>query len=272
MNAAELLRRNDVDAALSKLLDEVRSDPANAKLRTFLFQLSCVTGDWARAKSQLDVATGMDESALLMGRVYGDALASVEERRKVFAGEATPTFFGKPEPWMAELCEALRLTAKGDHAAAAGLRGRALETAPAIAGRVDGKEFAWIADADSRLGPVLEVIINGRYFWLPFQHVSRILIEAPSDLRDQVWMPGKLLLPNGGETVCLIPTRYPDSERSADALIRLARKTEWMEIAADTFTGLGQRTFATDVSDYPLMDVRAIDLDLPETAEAKTGG
>jgi type VI secretion system protein ImpE len=273
MDAVELLRRNEPDAALAKLLDQVRGDPANAKLRVFLFQLCCVTGDWTRAKSQLDVAVSLDDGAMLMGRVYGDALACDAERRKVFAGDATPTIFGDPQPWMAELFEALRLNCRGQHSAAGDLRARAFDAAPATAGRIDGRDIAWIADADSRLGPMLEVIVNGRYFWLPFMRLVRIVIEAPSDLRDQVWMPARLFLANGGETVGLIPTRYPGSEASADPLIRLSRRTEWVEVAADTFEGRGQRMFATDAGDFPLMDVRSIELrqEVPKAEGAALG-
>jgi type VI secretion system protein ImpE len=260
MDAAELLRRNDLDAALTRLLDQVRGDPSNAKLRVFLFQLCCVTGDWGRAKTQLDVAVGMDNGALLMGRIYGGALACEPERRKIFAGEAVPTIFGDPQPWMAELYEALRLECRGEHAAAANLRGRALDAAPATSGRIDGQEFTWIADADSRLGPMLETIVDGRYFWLPFKRIARIIIEAPTDLRDQVWTPAKFILANGGEIVGLVPTRYPGSEQSLDPLVRLARKTEWRDVAADTYHGLGQRTLTTDANDFPLMDVRLVEL------------
>ena len=42
---------------------------------------------------------------------------------------------------------------------------------------IDGKAFAWIADADMRLGPICEAVINGRYYWLPFVHIARIVIE-----------------------------------------------------------------------------------------------
>lgn len=273
MDAAELLRRNEVDAALSKLLDQVRGEPANPKFRVFLFQLACITGDWTRAKTQLDVAVSLDDGALLMGKIYGDAIACEAERRKVFAGEASPTIFGDPQPWMAELFEALRLDCRGDHAAAAALRERAFEAAPATAGRVDGQDCAWIADADSRLGPVLEVIINGRYFWLPFMRLSRLAIAPPTDLRDQVWMPAQFVLANGGETVGLILARYPGSEQSPDPLIRLARKTEWAEIGADTFQGRGQRMLATDVGDFPLMDIRLIELgDATITGQGTTHG
>jgi type VI secretion system protein ImpE len=260
MDAAELLRRNQLDAALARLLDQIRGDPSNAKLRVFLFQLCCVTGDWARAKTQLDIAVGIDDGALLMGRIYGDALACEAERRNVFAGETAPTIFGDPQPWMAELYEALRLDCRNEHAAATALRDRALDAAPATPGSIDGQDFSWIADADSRLGPVLETIIDGRYFWLPFIRIAQVTIEAPTDLRDQVWMPAKFVLANGGEIVGLVPTRYPGSEKSPDPLVRLARKTEWTEIAADSYEGRGQRTLATDVSDFPLMDIRSIEL------------
>src|SRR5437868_8435334 len=103
MDAAELLRGGELDAALARLLDQVRADPANPKLRVFLFQLSCITGAWSRAKTQLETALGMDSEAALMARVYGDALKCEDERRKAFEGEAAPTIFGEPQPWMAEL-------------------------------------------------------------------------------------------------------------------------------------------------------------------------
>src|SRR5262245_34348183 len=118
MDAAELLRLNQLDAATAKLLEQVRGDPANAKLRIFLFQLCCVTGDWARAKTQLDIAVEMDKDAQLMGRMYGEALGGEEMRRQVLSGEVTPTIFGDPQPWIAKLAEALRFARKGEHDAA----------------------------------------------------------------------------------------------------------------------------------------------------------
>jgi type VI secretion system protein ImpE len=271
MDAAELLRRNDPEGALAALLDQIRGDPANAKLRVFLFQLCCVMGDWARAKTQLDVVTGMDDGAGLMGRIYSDALVCETERRKVFAGEAAPTIFGDPQPWMAELYEALRLDCRGEHAAATKLRDHALDDAPASSGRIDGKDFSWIADADSRLGPMLEAVISGRYFWLPFIRVTHIMIEPPTDLRDQIWMPVRFILANAGETVGLIPTRYPGSDQSADPLVRLARKTEWAEVGEGAHYGSGQRMLATDIDDFPLMDIRAIEIGTPGPADTAHG-
>ena len=84
---------------------------------------------------------------------------------------------------------------------------RALEAAPVTSGAIDGHKFEWIADADSRLGPIIEVIINGRYTWVPFNNVSKIEVEKPVDLRDLVWLPANFTWTNGGQLVALIPTR-----------------------------------------------------------------
>ncbi len=71
------------------------------------------------------------------------------------------------------LAQALEHDAVGEGAAAAELRRQALELAEPTAGTIDGQAFAWIMDADPRLGPVLEVIVNGTYRWLPFLPPAR---------------------------------------------------------------------------------------------------
>ena len=80
-------------------------------------------------------------------------------------------------------------------------------------------------------------------------------------------MPGQFTFANGGQKVGLIPTRYPGSEAHADPAIRMARLTSWEDIGADTFFGCGQRLLATDSGEYPLMDIRSIELNSPEPEE-----
>src|SRR5204863_2748439 len=97
-------------------------------------------------------------------------------------------------------------------------------------------------------------------------------IEEPEDLRDMVWTPAHLQFENGGESVALVPTRYPGSEASSDGFVVLARKTVWEEIAPDTFRGLGQRVLATDEGETPLMDIRSIALTPAGDDAAPAGG
>jgi type VI secretion system protein ImpE len=265
MDSLALLRAGDVPAALAALKQEVRKSPGDAKLRTFLFQLFCVTGEWDRALTQLKVASELDPLAVPMAQTYQSAIRCEMLRTRVFAGTRTPTVFGDPEPWMSMLIEANRRLAAGAPEDAAGLRDTAFEDAPAATGTIDGAAFEWLADADPRLGPMMEVIVDGRYFWVPYHRLQSLTIEAPADLRDQVWLPVQFVWANGGEAVGFIPARYPGSEAAADPAIALGRKTEWRE-QGDWYLGLGQRMLATDAGEHPLLDIRRIDIAPAEAA------
>ncbi len=270
MSAEELVSQGRLDEALSDLQQQVRSDPANSGLRVFLFQILATMGQWDRALRQLNVAGEMDPGAQAMMQTYREALRCEVLRREIFAGTRSPMVFGDPEQWIALMVEALALTARSEFAGSQELRGRALDAAPATSGRIDDTEFAWIADADTRIGPILEVIINGRYYWAPFHRIHRIRIEEPQDLRDMVWLPAYFTWANGGEAVGLIPTRYPGSEESGDTQIRLAHRTEWREQEADVYLGQGQRILTTDGDEYPLLNIREIVLNMEEAvAEAQ---
>jgi len=261
MTPLELLRAGRLDETLAALQQEIRKKPGDGKLRVFLFQLLAVLGQWERALAQLQVAGELDPAALPMVQTYREALRCEFLRQEIFAGKRAPMIFGDPDYWLALLLESLRLSADGEHGKAQPLRDKAFELAPATAGSLNGQRFEWIADADARLGPVIEAVINGRYYWVPFHRVRSIRIEDPADLRDTVWMPAEFRWANGGQVVGLIPTRYEGTAAAADDALRLARRTEWIEQGEGAYVGLGQRMFATDVGEYALMDVRSIELD-----------
>jgi type VI secretion system protein ImpE len=288
MSADQLLREGKLDEALAELQNQVRAKPADAKLRIFLFQLLAVQGNWERALTQLNVAGEMDASALAMVQTYREAIRCELLRAEIFAGKRSPLIFGQPDEWLALLMQALKLTADGQHSAAADLRAKAFDAAPATSGTIGtaaptqvagdrpaAKEpppqvtpFEWLADADSRLGPVVEAIFNGRYYWVPLHRVQRIVVDPPEDLRDVVWMPAHFVWANGGDTVALLPTRYAGSQSNPDPLIKLARKTAWTEPAEGVYLGQGQRMLAADSGEFPLMDVREIKLDVTPEAPA----
>ena len=267
MLSDQALRQGNLAEALAEVESAIRQDPANVKYRVFLFQLCAVLGQWDRALNQLNVVGEMDAGALLMAQMYRTAIQCEALRREVFAGRRSPLFFGEPQPWMALLLESVRRSAEGHATAAAELRSQAFEEAAPSSGVIktpalaeEGQEFQWIADADARLGPLLEVIMNGAYYWVPFHCVLSIHVEEPSDLRDVVWMPVHITWVNQGETAALVPTRYSGSEEQADSALQLARKTEWVADDGGVSVGIGQRLLATDVDDYPLLDIRHIAL------------
>ena len=147
----------------------------------------------------------------------------------------------------------------GEFEAAAQLRNQAFEAAPASAGKIDGEPFEWIADADSRMGPMLEAFVDGKYYWIPFCRIQKIETEKPSDLRDLVWLPAQFTWTNGGATVGHIPVRYVGTEDSSDDALKLSRKTDWQSQPGATFLGLGQRILATDGNEHPILGCRRIE-------------
>jgi type VI secretion system protein ImpE len=258
MTPEDHLKSGDPAAALEALQALVRASPGDPKLRIFLFQLLCIHGDWTRAIRQLKICGELDPAALQMAQAYREAMICEVYREKVFAGDKAPLVFGEPQEWLAQLIEAQRLLATGQPQAAADLRARAFDAAPATPGDIDGTPFAWIADADMRFGPVLEAVVNGRYFWLPFTQIASIAFDPPTDLRDAVWTAATIRLQNEGSVVALIPTRYPMTGQTGSAAEKLARATSWTDAGAETFVGFGQRVLSTDAGDTALLDARLI--------------
>jgi type VI secretion system protein ImpE len=256
--AEELFAAGDLAGCLAQLQGEVRRQPADGKLRVFLSQLLMLTGDWDRALNQLTVAAELDAGALPMMHAYSAAIQCERLRAAVFAGQRSPLVFGEPLPWIASLLQALALDASGAAAQAAAARSQALEDAAPTRCTINGVPCDWIADADSRLGPILEVLLNGAYYWVPFERIQRVAIEPPSDARDLVWAPAQLTWANGGEAMGLLPVRYPGSEASTEATIRMSRKTEWRALADDQYAGLGQRVLTSDAEELGLLEVREI--------------
>lgn len=258
--AQDRLKAGDLAGTLEALQNAVRSDPANAKLRIFLFQLLCITGDWTRAITQLKLCAEMDAAAIPMAQAYREAIICEVYREKVFSGEKLPLMLGEPQEWVALMVEALSAQAQGEVAKAAETRARAFEAVPDVIGTLNDQPFEWIADADMRLGPLLEIIVNGKYYWMPFSAIDTMSAEPPEDLRDAVWTAVNLTTVAGGEMVGLVPTRYVGTTLGEDPAAKLARATTWEDAGAETYIGQGQRLLTTDAADVAIMDLRKLQI------------
>jgi type VI secretion system protein ImpE len=245
---------------LAAAMAAVRSSPQSIEPRMALFQLACILGQWDRARTQLDTMAQLDAELLLLARIYGRLIDAETTRRRVFAGSEQPVALGEPPAWLAMMAQALQLDGRGEAAAAAReLRERGRQDAAARSGTINTDAFAWIMDADPRLGPTLEVIVEGQYRWLPLEGLEELRAEAPKAMRDLVWQPVALRLAGGSELAAFVPTRYPGSELEEDDAVRLAKETRWVEKDGEQW-GFGQRLLATDGGDHAFLDVRALRL------------
>lgn len=280
-NALEALQSNDVAGCLELLKNEIRKAPSDPEKRVFLFQLYSIIGDWDKSLTQLNVARDLEPENKSMAETYQEVLRCESLRADVFSGSRSPMILGEPPEWIAKLLQALKYFSQADYDAFFQLQDEAYELAEPSAGtlyenkqgptddaeeadRIEGQQFEWIADADMRLGPVIEAIVNGNYYWIPMENIQSIELEAPVDLRDLAWTPATFCWKNKGQAVGFIPTRYPGSTGDSSGEILMARTTEWETPAEELYVGKGLRILNTDSGEFPLTQIRRIVFGSPE--------
>lgn len=246
---------------IHSLRQQIRSAPSAVPLRVFYFQLLCITGEWQKALEQLQLCAQLYPDSSAMAQAYRETIRCEVFRNEVFQGRRKPFLMGEPPRWLALLIDALETEVRGSATQAHDLRSRALGEAPGSTGHIDEHPFHWMADSDTRLGPVCELIANGRYYWLPFSNIRSIKFEKVADLRDLVWLPCEVELTTEVKLLGFMPSRYPCYSNEDDAVL-LSRTTEWIEIGGDHVTGKGQRTWITDQSEYPMLQANRICLTL----------
>ena len=248
-----------LNESLHDLESEIRKKPADGSLRIYLFQLLSILGQWERALNQLKVIEGM-ETHKPFAHVFKPLVQCELLRGRIFAGQTTPLVFGEPQEWIGLMVKALQEECQGNARLAAHIRSTALEQSPAIPGRVGDEGFAWLSDADSRLGPVLEACIEKKYYWVPLTAVRTLRLHAPADLRDLIWAPAEFTWTHNGHSKGHLFVRYPGTDQAADDALKLARLTNWQERDEAQFHGLGQKILNTDRSEYPLLEIRQLEL------------
>lgn len=253
----DLLRAGDLDGARRALVEAVRDKPGDAPTRMFLFQLLALSGEWTKARTQLETLARLSPEAGILAVVYGQAMTAEIEREAVFAG-ADLARQHMPSPWLEGITRSIQLRAAGNFGESDDLRSRSLDEAPDAPGTIDGTSFDWIADADARFGPSFEAIIDGRYGLQSFDQVEKIESEGPCDLRDLVWYPVQIAFRDGRSTAALLPTRYPGSHAAVNQGERLARATGW-NATDGVEEGSGQHLWMTSGGeDHGLLSLRLL--------------
>ncbi len=258
IDAKALFDEGKLLAAIERLTQDVRANPTDLRSRIFLFELLCFAGDLERAGKQLDVVAHQSDEMQIGTRVYRQILAAEKQRQVVFAHDQLPDFLMTPPEYAIFHLEALRLSRQGEPAKARVLLQKALDLRPSQAGKTDGTPFHEFEDADPFLGPFLEVIINGRYAWLPFEQLLRIEIARPQQLRDLIWASARIESRSemGGEVY--LPVLYPGSADHQDEAVKLGRTTNWIDNSEGLVRGVGQRMFLIDEQERAMLEVADI--------------
>src|SRR5205823_304387 len=108
-----------------------------------------------RAEKHLHILAKANREAEMGAVLYFSAVHAERTRHQMFQKQEFPTSPAKPSP----------------------------------PGKLNGKPFLSISDADPEIGPRLEVYAAGAYLWLPFEHIGSVTIDPPRRLRDTLWTP-----------------------------------------------------------------------------------
>ncbi len=262
VNAEEHIKAGNLDRALEVLQSAIQKDPGQLEPRLHLFQLLSIMGEWHKALAQLNEVAEMNPDALALVLIYRELLLCEVFRAEVFTGNCEPLQFGEPNNWVATLIRSMEHTENGNGAQASELVMEAMDHAAPRSGTINNESFSWISDADMRLGPVFEIMLDGKYYWVPIENIAEITFSEPENLRDLVWLPVQVQWVYSGSSEAFMPTRYPGPATLSDAQRALARrKTDWTDIGEGFYTGSGQRMFTTENDEYSLLQTRKIAFD-----------
>jgi len=236
LTAKELFQQGKVREAEKALTAYMRERPSDTAQRTFLFELLCFEGEYARAERQLGVLAGGSVEKETGAIVYYAALHAEKTRHELFENEAFPSD----------------------------------STAVSPPGELNGKPFSDLRDADPDIGARLEVFAAGAYLWLPFEHVASLEMGPPQRLRDTLWAPALVQTAQSfkgmdlGEV--LIPAIYPFSWRHPDEAVWLGRVTDWTVDDEGREYPSGQKILLVDGEEIPFLEVRSLKFFHPAAA------
>lgn len=243
---------------IQECISSIRKEPAEVKHRVALAQLYMATREWQKAADQLERAAQLSPSCIPLAAAYNEAIRCEMLRCQVLAGERLPTIPESAPGWLSMLASALHQQALNNLELAAQARSQAFDQAEACSFEINGQPAAWLADADSRLGPVCELFMNGEYHWIPFSNIAVLEMEAPVDLRDLFWLPCSVQMTDGQSFSALIPCRYPEGPSADEDDVLLCRKTDWHDAGENTWVGAGQKILVTDSDEFPVLSVRRV--------------
>lgn len=237
--------------------------PEDLPARSALWQILAARGEFDRARKQLDFLPRFDGKWTIEAQAC-HALIDVEiERAAVFSGAKPPKCLGEPPEWFATLAAGLACLGGGDVTRARELLAQSWNSGEPVPGRLNGVAFEWIRDGDARLGPCLEIIVQGKYYWAPWERVMRLETDPPREVRDRIWQPARLQVSEEGSIEAFLPVRYPNARDEAEML---AQHTAWEPIGDDLYLGHGQKCLVTQDEAVGLLDVRELLVAKPAAA------
>lgn len=236
----------DLGAALEAAVEGCEAFPGSADLWFLRFNLLMRVEELDLAGDALQHIVATDPLNAQGAGVCLEILEAERARRRVLAGAERVE---APEGLSvaAERCaEALVALGAGDRVAAEAAVQASRLAAPRLAGDVDDRPFRELRDVDDTLAPVLELLLPGRYQWVPLESIAWIEVLPIRTFLDFLWVPAHVELRGGREIRGHVPGSYVGTGRRDDDRLRLGRETAWEALTPALSRAVGHRRFQTE--------------------------
>jgi type VI secretion system protein ImpE len=267
MDSGDLIRAGRLAEARKRVTEEVRALPADLGKRTLLFQVLAFCGEWAKAGQHLDAIVAQDPKRETAVQIYKNLVDAERERQEVSKLAKRPAFL-PGTPLYAEIhFAALQKLFDQKAEEAQSLFDQIEAGRSEVRGTLDGKAFVGFEDIDSFLSSFLEVMVHGRYVWIPFESIQRIVLSPPKTLSDLLWIQGEVTTWEGLVLNCHLPVLYPGSFSHEDERIKLGKMTDWIPLGGALSRGVGQHVYQIGDQEKALLEIREVLFDPPEKVE-----
>lgn len=257
----------NLSEAIQAALNQVKAKPTDVTARTFLFELSCFSGEWERAEKQLDVIGQQDVNAMIGAQIYKQNFKAERDRMSVFNEGLIPECLMIPPKYVEELVAVSTHLRAGRTAEARESLDKIEADRPVFPCRINGaEESADFRDYNDPTFCVFEAIVKDAYTWLPFEQIERVKFEPAKSLRDMFWRQAEVEMTNGTKGEMFFPALYVESFKNESDEVRLGKVTDWREAGGDIFIGAGVRLFQFEGGYKPLTEIETIEFFHGESA------
>ncbi|HEY2787153.1 MAG TPA: type VI secretion system accessory protein TagJ [Fimbriiglobus sp.] len=255
MSPRDAFEAGELEEALRLQTEAVDDRPDDPAARLFLFELLALSGRFIDARDQLLAVETDDPAWPRVRRGFRRLLRAAYRRQR---GRRPELFAGIPRH-AARRWAAIRAIGRNDPGRAVRRIDKANAVSPIISGHLDGREFLGLRDADDRFASVLEVLFNGRYTWVPFEHLRRATLRPALGPLDAAFRPARIKLATGDEFDGHLPLVYPESEIHG-GVFACGQEIDYLESDDGPALCIGARVLMTGDEELLLADAKQLDV------------
>ncbi len=272
MEALELFRAGGLQEAIEACIRNVKQQPAKPDHRDLLSQLLCFTGDWQRADKHLETLGLQFPERAENVALIRQLIRAAEARQQLYQAGRLPEFVEQPPDYLQYYLKASICLREGQTGDAAELLLQAEQTRPRVSGRCNQTAFHDMRDADDLCAGFLEAFTaTGKYYWLPFDRIHRVMLYPIETPLDVLWRRSQIAVQDGPNGIVYLPQLYIDSTLSADESLCVGRGTEWLGAEGEPIRGIGHRVLWFDDGLVPMVDIHSIEF-RPDSAQHPADG